>query len=83
MSVAPSAISKTAGIDLNQPLNSAQQNRTLYSKFKEQLITEGVIKWRCHEVHKDIAVLTDINTATGHIVPNSFVHVICVKDMSG
>ena len=83
VSVAPSAISKAAGIDLNQLLNSAQQNRTLYSKFKEQLITEGVIKWWCHEAHKDIAVLTDISTTTGHIVPNSFVHVTCVKDMSG
>ena len=50
---------------------------------KEQLITEGVIKWHCHEVCKDIAVLTDINTTTGHIVPNSFVHVACVKDLSG
>ena len=69
VSVAPSAIPKAAGIDLNQLLNSAQQNRTLYSKFKEQ-------------AHKDIAVLTDINTTTGHIVPNSFVHVTCVKDMS-
>ena len=83
VSVAPSAISKAAGIDLNQLLNSAKQNRTLYSKFKEQLITEGVIKWRCHKARKDIAVLTDINTTTGHIVPNSFVHVTCVKDMSG
>ena len=83
VSVAPSAISKAAGINLNQLFTSAQQNRTLYSKFKEQLITEGVLKWRCHEVHKDIAVLTDISTTTGHIVPNSFVHVICVKDMSG
>ena len=44
VSVAPSVISKAAGVDLNQLLISAQQNRTLYSKFKEQLITEGVIK---------------------------------------
>ena len=71
MSAAPSAILKAAGVDLNQFLNSAQQNRTLYSKFKEQLITEGIIKWHCHEVHEDIAVLTDINTTTGLIVPNS------------
>ena len=54
----------------------------MYSKFKEQLITEGVIKWQCHKAHKDIAILTDINTTTGHIVPNSFVHVTCIKDMS-
>ena len=83
VSVATSAISKAAGVDLNQLLNSAQQNRTLYSKFKEQLITEGVIKWCYHEVCKDTAVLTDINTTTGHIVPNLFVHVTCVKDLSG
>ena len=54
----------------------------MYSKFKE-LITEGVTKWCCYEVCKDIVVLTDINTTTGHIVPNSFVHVTCVKDLSG
>ena len=83
VSLAPSAISKAAGVDLSQLLSSAQQNKTLYSKFKEQLITEGVIKWHCHKVHKDVAVLTDINTTTGHIVPNSFVHVTCVKDLSG
>ena len=83
VSVAPSAISKAAGVHLNQLLNSAQQNKTLYSKFKEQLITEGVIKWHCHEVHKDVAFLTGINTTTGHIVPNSFVHVTCVKDLLG
>ena len=83
MSVAPSAISKAAVVNLNQLLNSAQQNRTLYSKSKEQLITEGVIKWHCHEVCKDIAVLTDTNKTTGHTVPNSFVHVTCCKDLSG
>ena len=82
VSVALSAILKAAGVNLNQLLNS-QQNRTLYSKFKEQLITEGVIKWHCHELCKDIAVLTNINTTTGHIVPNSFVHVTCVKDLLG
>ena len=32
VSVAPSAIPKAGGVDLNQLLNSAQQNRTLYSK---------------------------------------------------
>ena len=83
VAVAPSAISKAAGVDLNELLNSAQQNRTLYTKFKEQLITEGVIKWRSHEERKDIAVLSDINTLTGNIVPNSFVHVTSVKDFSG
>ena len=77
------SVSKAAGVDFNQLLNSAQQNKTLYFKFKEQLITKGVIKWHCHEVCKDVAVLTDINTTTGHIVPNSFVHVTCVKDLSG
>ena len=40
----------------------------MYSKFKEQLITEGVAKWRCHEAHKDIAVLNDISTTTGEYV---------------
>ena len=35
VSVAPRAISKATGVNLDQLLNSAQQNKTLYSKFKE------------------------------------------------
>ena len=44
--VHPSAIYKECGIDLNQDINCASEHRNLFTKFKEQLLSEGVIKWR-------------------------------------
>ena len=71
------------GIDYNTSLNSAKQNRKLYTKFKEQLISDGAIKWRLHERDLDICAMNDINPTTGLLLPNSFVHVTCRKQTNG
>ena len=69
----------SVGIDYNTSLNSAKQNRKLYITFKEQLISDGAIKWRLHERHLDICAMNDINPTTGLLLPNSFVHVTCKR----
>ena len=65
----------SVGVDLNKSFNSANQNRDLYTKFKEHLILDGTIKCRLHTQELDMSVMSDINPTTGLIVPSSFVHV--------
>ena len=36
------------GENIDEDINCANQDRTLYKTFKEQLVTIGVIKWRLH-----------------------------------
>ena len=55
----------------------------MYTKFKEQLISDGAIKWRLHERQVDICAMNDINPTTGLLVPNSFVHVTCRRHSNG
>ena len=83
LSVNPRLLCDSVGVDLNQSLNSANQNRDLYTKFKEHLISDGTIKWRLHTQELDICVMSDINPTTGLIVPSSFVHVTSTKQYTG
>ena len=57
--------------------------RSVYSTFKNQLLTSGLIKWRLSEGGKDICVMNDINSTSGHLIPNSFVHVSCEEFEEG
>ena len=75
VSVTLKDLSQECGEDLNAILNSAKQNRNLYDQFKEQLVLEGIIKWRHHDTQKDVCIITDYNPTNGNIVPGSFVHV--------
>ena len=79
MSVTARAVFESVGCNLTSQLNSANQNRTLYTKFKEQLITDGLIKWRYHDEVKDVCVMTDYSSTTGLLLPQSFVHVTATK----
>ena len=83
VSVSATTLCNSVGIDYNTSLNSAKQNRKLYTKFKEQLISDGAIKWRVHEREVDICAMNDINPTTGLLLPNSFVHVTCRKQTNG
>ena len=47
--------------------------------FEEQLLTDGIIKWHLHDEHLDICIMNDIKATTGHLMPQSFVHVECTK----
>ena len=65
------------GTDLNSVLNSADSNCTIYKTFKEQVVTEGIIHWCYHEDTTDVCIMNDINTSTGYMMPNAFVHITC------
>ena len=52
------------------------------SSQKEQLLSEGLIKWRYHITHKDIVCMNDMDLDTGVLKPNDFVHVTCIKNFS-
>ena len=73
------AIYAEVGADFNEQLNHANPSRTLYSLFKEELQTEGIIQWQLHEDNKDVCLVNDINPTTGFMVPGSFVHVTCTN----
>ena len=75
VSVSLSDINRSAGQDLNKLLNCANPNRTLYKRFKEEMVMEGILRWRHHDESLDICVMTDYNPVNGNIVPGSFVHV--------
>ena len=83
VSVNPRLLCDSIGVDLNKILNSANQNRNLYTKFQENLISDGLINWRLHDNQQDICVMSDINTTTGLLVPNSYVHVTCTRTYTG
>ena len=67
---------------MNQNINCASENRNLFTKFKEQLLSEGVIKWRYHSTDKDIVCMNDIDSETGVLILNGFVYVTCIKNFS-
>ena len=69
------------GIDLNAVLNTAKKERPLYATFIENLLHHGEIKWRFHSAEKDICVMSDINPGNGILLPGSFVHVTCLKEL--
>ena len=69
------------GENIEEELNCANPHCTLYTTFKEQLVTLGVLKWRLHEHSKDICVMNDINPSTGLLIPQSFVHVTCLSNL--
>ena len=75
VSVTLKDLSQECGEDLNAILNSAKQNCNLYNQFKEQLVLEGIIKWRHHDAKKDVCIITDYNPTNGNIVLGSYVHI--------
>ena len=77
-----SAIYRECGIDMNQDINFDMQNRNVFTKFREQLLCEDVIKWRYHSDQMDVVCLNDIDSETGVLIPNSFVHVTCIKNFT-
>ena len=61
-------------------MNSASENRSLYTSFKESLLLEGSITWRIHTDEMDVCLMNDYHTSTGVLLPTSFVHITCIKD---
>ena len=48
--------------------------RSVYTKFKNQILTSGTIKWHHSEEGRNVCVMNDYSI-NGHLIPNSFVHV--------
>ena len=60
VSVSQRAVFTAVGADISTQFNCANPNHTLYKLFEEQLITEGIIKWRLHEQSQDVCIMNDI-----------------------
>ena len=69
VSVTACDIYRLVGEDLNSQLNCASQQHTLYTKFSEKLVTDGIIKWRQHTNEIDVCIMSDYNPTTGHLLP--------------
>lgn len=80
VSVTERAVYESVGAGLNTLLNSANPNHGIYADFREQLLCEGMIRWRTHSEDMDICVMNDYHPSHGVLLPNSFVHVTCYKD---
>ena len=73
----------TDDIDMKEYQNYAAQDRSLYTKFSEHLLTEGNIKWHFHDEGTEICMINDVDKETGVMKPNSFVHVTYTTDANG
>ena len=71
------------GLDLDTQLNCQDPARRVYSKFSEQLVSDGLMQWRYHTEDLDVVVLNDYDSTTGHLMPCSFVHVCSSKGDDG
>ena len=81
VSVTARSIVQEVDTDLNSVLSSAASNCTIFQTFKEQLVTEGIIRWCYHDDTTDICIMNDINTSTGYMMPNAFVHITCYAQL--
>ena len=79
ISVLPNSVCKEISVDYNAILNSAKEERSMYTKFQEELLVDGTIKWCLHSETTDICIMSDINSSTGSLLPSSFGHVTCIK----
>ena len=73
----------TDQVDFNEYCNHAAQDRSLYTKFMEQILMEGNIKWRFHDEYTDICMINNVDRDSGVIKHNSFAHVTYTTDVSG
>ena len=80
ISVTHRPILSEVGADLNIQLNCANSSRTLYAMFEEQLLSEGIIRWRLHKSNTDICIMNDYNPNTGYLMSQSFTHVSCTNE---
>ena len=70
-------------MDMNEHCNNASQDGSLYTKFTEQILTEGNNKWRFHDESTEICMINDVHRDSGVIKQNSFAHVTYTTDKRG
>ena len=83
VSIGIQELAREVGEDYNELLNCAKTNRNLYTRFKEELVMEGLIRWRHHDRQTEVCIMTDYNSRNGNIIPGNFVHVTKLKDSVG
>ena len=60
--------------ELVEMIQKSNIERSVYTKFKNQILTSGTIKWHHSEDFRNVCVMNDYSI-NGHLIPNSFVHV--------
>ena len=60
-------------------LNCASKDRHLYTNFKDELQSEGELRWRMEDENLSVCVMNDYSASTGVFLPHSYVHVTCTK----
>ena len=60
--------------ELADMIQQSNIDRSLYTKFKNQLLTLGTIKWRYNQDGRNVCIMNDYSV-NGHLMPNSFVHI--------
>ena len=70
-------------VDLNSILNYQNPHRLLFSTFKEQLISDGLIQWRAHSESREVVVMSNYDSSTGEMQPCSYVHVSALAAETG
>jgi hypothetical protein len=73
----PQKICQSLGLDVAEVTNIASQSRSMYTRFCEEIITTGLIKWCKHTEEEDVVILNDYNLSngSGSLKPLSFVYV--------
>ena len=60
--------------ELVEMIQKSNIERSVYTKFKNQILTSGTIKWHHSEEGRNVCVMNDYSL-NGHLIPNYFVHV--------
>ena len=60
--------------ELVDMIRQSNIDRSLYTKFKNQLLTSGTIKWRYNQDGRNVCIMNDYSV-NGHLMPNSFAHI--------
>ena len=79
ITVSPDILCEGMKLDLTSVMNSATENRSLYTNFKESLLLEGRIIWRIHTNELDVCLMNNYHASTGVLLPTNYVHVTCIK----
>ena len=80
LKVTPEKLCDTNEINFSCVKNSIDPNKNLYTRFSQQLITDGTIQWRKHNLHEDIVLMSDYNPTNGLLLPLSYAHITCTTD---
>ena len=60
--------------ELLEMIRQSNIDRSVYTKFKNQVLTSGTIKWRYNRDGRNVCVMNDYSI-NGHLIPNLFVHI--------